>query len=72
MCFHEVQIVCSGNDKYKWNLFSTTNKMTNKGGLRFRFKSKWQTSHETAFVSKQNQKQEMIAILFQSEIKIMS
>lgn len=46
--------------------------MTNKGGLRFRFKSKWQTSHETAFVSKQNQKQEMITILFQSEIKIMS
>ncbi|HZJ79858.1 MAG TPA: hypothetical protein VFC69_04700 [Dysgonamonadaceae bacterium] len=57
---------------YDLIVLSIQNKMTNKGGLRFRFKSKWQTSHETAFVSKQNQKQEMIAILFQSEIKIMS
>ena len=50
----EIQIDWSRNEKQGWNVFSIQNKTTNKSEMRFRFKTKWQTSHENAFDSKQN------------------
>ncbi len=50
----ENQIDWCGNEKQEWNVLSFQNKTTNKGEMRFRFKTKWQTSHEIAFDSKQN------------------
>ncbi len=50
----ENQIDWSRNEKQEWNVFSTQNKTTNKGEMRFRFKTKWRTSHESVFYSKQN------------------
>ena len=53
----KTQIDSSRNDKHEWNVLSTQNKTANKSGMRFRFKTKWQTSHEIAFDSKQNENQ---------------
>ena len=51
---HEIQIDWSRNEKQEWNAVSFQNKTTNKSEMRFRFKTKWRTSHESAFDSKQN------------------
>ena len=53
----KTQIYWSGNDKQEWNVLSIQNKSANKSGVRFRLKTKWQTSHEIAFDSKQNENQ---------------
>ncbi len=50
----KIQIDQSRNEKQEWNVFSFQNKTTNKSEMRFRLKTKWRTSHENAFDSKQN------------------